>query len=133
MPNEPSLYEIHRLTAFQRDMLIEHVDGPVDVTVRDHRRVCVRDSLITNGMLRPDHSGPRPIRPKATILTERGRYALAAVLAHYAESLIRAGMLERSRPIEVLARIKAENAKITAERAETALLPARLAMGTLRK
>jgi hypothetical protein len=133
MPNEPSLHEIHSLTALQRDMLIAHVDGAVDVTVHDHRQVVIRASLIRNGMLRPFHSGPKPIRPKATILTERGRYALAAVLSHYAESLVRAGMLERSRPLAVWAGIKAEKAEITAKRAESALLPAKLAMAAIRK
>ena len=81
-----------RLTKNQRDMLVEHIDGELDVNQRDPHLVGVRNSLIAIGMLRGATSG---IRPRATVLTERGRMALGMVLGSYADSLVRAGFLER--------------------------------------
>jgi len=126
--SEPSAFEVNQLTALQREMLIAHIDGAVDATVRDHHLVVTRNSLLANKMLRPDGSMPRP---KTTMLTERGRYALATLLAGYAEALVKAGMLE-SRPIGVLAHIKRRRAE-TPISAEQALLPARMAVEAARK
>jgi len=109
-------------------MLINHIDGTVDVTLNDHHLVMVRKSLLDNGMIR----GATQFRPRATVLTERGRYALASVLADYAEALVRAGMLE-ARPIDILAQIKRRPAPNPAVTAEQALLPARLAVDQARK
>jgi hypothetical protein len=128
MTKEPSAYEISQLTALQRNMLINHIDGTVDVTLHDHNLVQVRGSLLRNGMIK----GATPFRPRATMLTERGRYALAAVLAHYAEALVRAGVLE-ARPIDILAQIKRRPPTVSPEMAEKALLPAMLAVEAFRK
>jgi hypothetical protein len=124
---EPSAYEISKLTALQRDMLVNHIDGTVDVTLNDHNLVQVRGSLLKNGMLK----GATPFRPRVTMLTERGRYALAAVLANYAEALVLAGMLE-ARPIDVLAQIK-QRQTVSPQAAKQALLPARMAVEDFRK
>ena len=121
---EPSAYEISKLTALQRDMLVNHIDGTVDVTLNDHNLVQVRGSLLHNGMIK----GATPFRPRATVLTERGRYALAAVLANYAEALVKAGMLD-VRPIDVLKQLKNR----PAVSAYDALLPARMAVEAFRK
>lgn len=122
MGKEPTSTEVSRLSGYQRGMLIAHIDGAVDVTTHGHHHVVVRNSLMSNGMLRGETPGGRP---RATVLTERGRMALAMVLGDYADALIRAGLLDQERPIEVLARIKA--------RAREALLPARMAAEVFRK
>lgn len=131
MFKEPSAFEVNQLTGLQRKMLIDHIDGPIDVTVRDTHLIPVRNSLLANGMLRPDSTGQARIRPKATILTERGRYAMAATLANYAEALVKAGMME-ARPIDILAQIK-KRPPSPAIAAEQALLPARMAAEAFRK
>lgn len=129
MFKEPSAFEVQQLTSLQREMLIDHIDGALDVTVRDPHRVQTRNSLMANKMLRPDGPG---LRPKTTVLTERGRYAVATLLAGYAEALVRAGMME-SRPIDIMAQIKRRPRPESPEAAEQALLPARMAAEAFRK
>ena len=128
MSNGPSAGEIYKLTSLQRELLIEHIDGPIDVSVRKAHMIPVRNSLIGNGMLRGDSSGPHMPRPRTTILTDYGRHAVAAILSMYAEALVKAGMLE-ARPIDVLAQLKSR----PAVSAHDALLPARMAIDALRK
>lgn len=76
------------LTAAMRDLLIEHIDGPIQVRVRGreplwkaafkHGLIC---STVNNSEMRPRHSR----------LTELGRSTLAKELAHWADTLVRAG------------------------------------------
>lgn len=76
----------YTLSRLQRDMLIEHIDGgivAVDVT-----RLNTRDALVDRGLLVHIERGSRPLR---TRLSEDGRAVVAAILADYAETLIRAG------------------------------------------
>lgn len=94
--------DVRRLTPNQRDLLIEHVDGEVDVVKSDHHQSIVRNSLMQLGMLR----GTEKVRPRFTVLTDRGRLALAMVLGQCADSLVRAGLLEQPNPLDVLRRLK---------------------------
>lgn len=103
------------LSDIQRNLLIEHIDGPVAVT----RLVPARDrtirSLLTLRLLRPHPSaGPLSRHPRFTALTEAGRHSVAALLADYAEALVRAGCLEMESglsPIEILQTMKASPAR----------------------
>lgn len=120
--------EVWRLTRYQRDMMIDHIDGEVAVNVRDPRLVSVRNSLLKIGMLKGATSGPRALRPRATVLTERGRMALAMVLGNYADALVRAGALD---PMAILLQRKAAQTRPVS--ADVALEPTCLAMSALHK
>ncbi len=97
--------KIRNLTAHQRKMLIDHIDGPLDVVASDGHRVQCRSALMSMGLLRG--TPPGALRPRHTILTERGRMAVAIVLGDYADALIRAGLLEQENPLQVLQGLKA--------------------------
>lgn len=97
--------EIRRLTSFQRNLLIDHIDGEVDVVMNDAHLVGVRNSLIKVGLLRGATNNT--IRPRATVLTERGRMAVGMILGDYADALVRAGLLLQENPLAVLQRLKA--------------------------
>jgi hypothetical protein len=89
----------YELRHSQRDLLIEHVDGSVDVPVPVYinERTSARLGLIQKGLLRADR-GPRPTK---TIITEDGRMVLAFVLADYAETLLRAGYTGLASPVDM--------------------------------
>lgn len=76
------------LTAAQRDMLIEHLDGVEVGIVRKHPvRTRIQFSLVQLKLLCfPDPSAKFPM---ATRITEAGRQRLAATLAAYADALLR--------------------------------------------
>lgn len=69
-----------------RDLLIEHIDGPVAVRVADCARYCRIHGAVRAKLLTFD----RPRRPRQTAITERGRAALAEALADWADALSRA-------------------------------------------
>jgi hypothetical protein len=96
---------VRKLTSHQRNLLIDHIDGPVDVVVTDAHKVQCRNALIGLGLLRGTPS--QAVRPRLTVLTERGRMAVAMVLGDYADALVRAGLLEQENPLLVLKRLKA--------------------------
>lgn len=130
MSNEPTAFEVNQLTVYQRDMLVSHVDGAVDVVLDNHHLVNVRNSLMRIGMLRGDSThGIKSIRPRTTVLTDRGRLALAMLLGNYADALTKAGLLDQERPLKVLERIRGNKAVS----AEAALQPARMAVEAFRK
>ena len=85
------------LRFIERDLLVEHVDGEMDVPVPVFvkERMTARNSLIAKGLIRPD----RPHRATKTIITEDGRQVLAVALAEYAEALLRAGYTGFSSPL----------------------------------
>ena len=117
MPPPLSDYFVRQLTTLQRDMLIDHIDGEIEIVAVHLKNV--RNSLIRIGLLAgsPQYSK----RPRATILTEPGRQAVGIILGQYADALVRAGLLES--PIMVLMQLKtmgkfppkAESAPIPAE------------------
>lgn len=75
-----------------RDLLIEHIDGPVDVIVSKQNGT--RAMALRLGFIRPDFQGMRgtqnPDRPRRTYITEKGRQELAAALADWADALSKA-------------------------------------------
>lgn len=82
-----------QMTCALRDFLIEHIDGPVPILLqKDHRnRRMVRSACIRSGFVHPYPWGTN--RPKETRITDKGRQALCAALADWAEALIRAERL----------------------------------------
>lgn len=74
------------LNAATRDLLIEHIDGPVLIRVNEPARYNRIRGLIQCGWLSCD--GHRPAR--ITQLTERGRGILAHALASWADALVKA-------------------------------------------
>ena len=95
---------IRKLSSPQRNLLIDHIDGEVDVTVHGAHLVQCRNALIAYGLLRGSPIGAS--RPRATILTDRGRMAVAIILGDCADMLVRAG-LDQEAPLQVLQRLKA--------------------------
>lgn len=120
--------EIRNLTQYQRDLLIDHIDAEVDVNTRDPHMVGVRNSLMRIGMLKG--STPGTIRPRATVLTERGRMAVGMVLGQYADALARTGLVDRDALLEGLRRLKVAKPAVSGP---DALKPARLALKALQK
>jgi hypothetical protein len=96
---------IRKLSTHQRNLLIDHIDGEVDVVVSDPHKVQCRNALMALGLLRG--SPTQAVRPRITVLTERGRMAVAMILGDYADALVRAGLLEQENPLLVLKRLKA--------------------------
>src|SRR5579863_25172 len=128
MPKPVSDAEIRRLSAAQRNLLIDHIDGPVDVSLINRWDKSARRGLISTRLLEGHPRGS--IRPRQTTLTERGREALGMVLGDYADALVRAGLLEQQNPLAVLRRLKTMRAfptrsgdtpNITPESSEMAL------------
>ena len=78
------------ITTRMRDLLIEHIDGPVPIirnTVRPNRFLIVRGA-VELGLLRYDEA--RCARPKRTVITEKGRELLAEALADWADAITKA-------------------------------------------
>jgi len=104
-----SAQAVSRLSAPQRDMLLKHIDVPVDVVAADSHVVTVRRSLLNLGLLRPHPTGS--VRPRHTVLTPDGRDAVCKILAGYADALVHAGLLEQENPLnalQALAQLKAD-------------------------
>lgn len=95
---------IRKLTANQRDILIAHIDGEVGVSLVDGL-VMVRKALMDAGMIRGTPQGST--RPRYTVLTDKGRMAVAMILGDYADALIRAGLLAQENPLHVLRQLQA--------------------------
>jgi hypothetical protein len=125
---------IHALSRLKREILIEHIDGPIQITRNDTNRIQTIKSLLERGWLRNDRPGPIPSKPRALVLTEAGRYVVSIILSEYAEALIRAGCLEpgwAETPMQILRRLK--SVRKPAISPETALEPARAALLALEK
>jgi hypothetical protein len=101
---------IRKLTIPQRNMLVDHIDGPVDMTLTDPRIIQGRNTLIDQGLLQT--SPPQAVRPRITILTELGRMALAAILAEYADALVRAGFMDLLDASEKMKRLQSNNEQL---------------------
>jgi hypothetical protein len=103
-------HAISRLSASQRSVLVDHVDGEVGVVVAAYRNLQARNSLIRIGLLRT--AIPNAPRPRSTVLTEEGRRVLGAVLGEYADALVRAGLLDEENslsPLQVLRELKSRH------------------------
>lgn len=95
--------KIRRMTSMQRDLLIDHIDGELDVHLTNVHLINVRNSLMKIGLLRGATNNTT--RPRTTVLTERGRMAVGIILGDYADALVRAGLFEQENPLQVLRRL----------------------------
>lgn len=108
-----------KISAPMRDILIEHIDGPVELGApppknsvfgiqigytqrRQNLMIAMRAGLIEK------------VSDTATGLTEKGRMSLCAMLAHMADVLVRAGYQFRSKP-EIVDKL-ADRLKTAAEK-----------------
>lgn len=100
---------IRRLKPAQRDLLVDHIDGSVQLSVS--RLVQTRASLLKAGLLRghPSHAA----RPPETVLTEAGRRAVGVILGDCADALVRAGLLAQENPLQVLAQLRAARSALS--------------------
>ena len=95
---------IEKLSARQRQFLLDHVNGPVMVTAAQASRT--RRSLTMRGYITPvdarGHAVPadgrRAFRPTHTGLTDIGRDIVAALLADEAERLTALGCADPAAP-----------------------------------
>lgn len=80
-----SKWEIRRLSATQKRILIEHIDVQVPVEVRNQARMRNLRSLRQKRLVRghPANVG----KPKVTVLTKSGRQAVCLILADYADAI----------------------------------------------
>lgn len=99
---------IRMLTFHQRNVLLAHIDGPVDIVATTFGKVQIRNGLMDGGLLRGDPANT--VRPRKTALTEAGRRAVGMILGDYADALVRAGLLEQQNPLAVLNRLRATGA-----------------------
>ena len=84
---------VRKLSANQRQMLIEHIDGSVGIVI-EHLHL-TRYALVNLGLLRTTQES----RPHSTSLTEKGKMAVAMILADCADMLVQAGILEQGDPL----------------------------------
>jgi len=94
----PSEAVVRLLSPAQREMLIAHIDAALDVTTDQTQHV--RAALMKAGFLRGHPFGAA--RPRLTVLTTEGRYAVGMILGSYADALVRAGLLEQENPLNAL-------------------------------
>ena len=98
-------YIVRRLSHSQRAALIDHVCGPqpIDYTIKprgqDHRRII--HSLVGQDLIRRCGGMSTARRPTMTQITDFGREVAAAVLAGYADALVRAGCLDDVRGLKM--------------------------------
>ena len=85
-----------RMPRPQREMLVEHVHGPVSI-VRKGGACFTQMRLIDVGLLyrsMADGANTSTIRPTHTAMTENGREVVCWILAEYADALVRAGCFD---------------------------------------
>jgi hypothetical protein len=119
------------LSISQRNVLIQHIDGPVDVDLTDPKRRKSWRSLVDLKLLKSDGLEPAiaPLfRPRRCVLSWNGRQVVAKILADYADALVRAGCLRgeflAETPLQILQRLRAARKPIPAPPApERALKP----------
>lgn len=104
-----SLDRIRRFSRAQRDFIIAHIDGPVQINVHYTPLGLTRNLLVGLGVLRLVPIGAE--KPRFTELTSDGREALGVILGDYADALVAAGMLDRESVFAKLAQWKAGRSK----------------------
>ena len=106
-------YTVAALRQSQKNLLIAHIDRTIPFDVKSPM-LATTISLMKLGLLR----GTEVSRPRGTILTEDGRRAVCSILAHYADQLVLAGLLELTpaageSAFDILQRERIERAKAT--------------------
>jgi hypothetical protein len=78
---------LEQMTTQVRDMLIEHLAGPVaiDRRARSHRHQ-VRNALLRRGMIRDE----AVTAPRFSVITKKGREAITAFIADMRAAIARA-------------------------------------------
>lgn len=79
-----------------RDLLINHIDGPVPLTIHGNERG-PRNALLARSLIAFPRGGMTT--PNSTHITNLGREVLCCILGDYADALVRAGVLENVQPI----------------------------------
>src|SRR5271156_4079611 len=92
--------EVRRLSQRQRDLMIAHIDREVDVIMKNNHLAPVRNSLMRIGMLKGATQGDRP---RATVLTERGRQVVCIILGQCADALMQSQMADENQMAILLA------------------------------
>lgn len=93
--------EKNLISATIRDLLIEHIDGPVKLnviaggTLGDQRKRSLRNQNLRNAM----KWGMIDLIDQRTVMTEKGREALCKMLGYWADVLARAGFEFTAAPI----------------------------------
>lgn len=87
----------HPLSNSIRDLLIEHIDGPVPISagiipgsMTEKTDLYLRGRALTNCFDRDYLVPDRRVSPTSTMLTEQGRAVLCEALADWADALSRA-------------------------------------------
>jgi hypothetical protein len=86
-----------KLSAAQKEYLVDHLDGKRAIANRDAHEIRTRGALIARKLIQ--HKETITSRPTATVLTDKGRDALCAILGEYAEQLMRAQEVFLKRPV----------------------------------
>ena len=79
-----------RLSRYQREYLIDHIDGIRPVIVNNNIDNMARNALLGRNLIRYVPAESISARPRGTALTELGRATLCALLGYYADQLVRA-------------------------------------------
>jgi hypothetical protein len=87
----------HKLSAAQKEYLVDHLDGERSITNRNTNEIRTRGALLSRHFIH--HKETITSRPTATVLTDKGRDALCAILGEYAEQLMRAQEVFLKRPV----------------------------------
>lgn len=104
---------VRGLSIAKREVLLAHIDGAMPV---DRRNGLYQTTglLMEAGLLRGSTLGPNPRHrtdrrwPRATVLTDGGRHAVAKILAAYADALTKVAEVEEGlAPAELLRRLGA--------------------------
>ena len=78
------------LSMTQAEFLVSHVDCVRPITTNS-LEISTMNSMLHRGLIR--YSESFTSRPKGTVLTDKGREIVCAVLGHYADQLVRARLL----------------------------------------
>lgn len=84
------------MTAAMRDLLIEHIDGPIQVRMNVQGRASLWKAAFAAGLICAVVNSEK--RPRHSRLTEGGRKVLARELGNWADALVRAGYDVKTTP-----------------------------------
>lgn len=108
------------LSMTQAEFLVDHIDAVRPFT-GNRLEDATRNALLHRGLIRYSVSEMINPKPTGTVLTEKGREIVCAVLAHYADQLVRARIIDEPNRNLTEAKIRAAMlAERKARRAEAA-------------
>lgn len=80
------------ISMVQAEFLIDHIDAVRPITA-NHLEIPTLNAMMNRGLIRYTENFTN--RPKGTILTDKGREVVCAILAHYADQLCRTQALTK--------------------------------------